>query len=479
MGKYDLIVIGAGSGGLVAAVGANYIGAKVLLIEKEKLGGDCLNYGCVPSKAIIKSAAVSHYARNAKNYGIKLDNLQTDFPEVIKRVQSIVQGIATTHDSKERFESLGIKVLMGNASFMSDHEIQVHSEMNNETVSYYGKKIVIASGGRPNVPPIEGLAESAPLTNLNIFSLEKQPEHLVVLGGGPIGAELSQAFRRLGSRVTMIIKGQLLPREDKDAAKLLHKQFEKEGVELIEFVDSIDSVKKEGMQKSVSYTKDGKSYSLKGDQVLASLGRIPNVEGLNLESCGVEYGRRGIMVNNRMQTNVRHIYACGDICGPYQFTHLASYQAGIIIKNAFTPLKTKADYKAFPWCTYTDPEVAHVGMSDSELKSGNIEHKKYKFDLHHVDRAKSEGETAGFIKIAVKKNGEILGVTIVAPHAGELLPEYTLALRKGLKVSDIYDTVHSYPTMSELNKFVIGEYMKEKFTPSMKKFLKWWNGFSD
>ena len=290
--------------------------------------------------------------------------------------------------------------------------------------------------------------------------------------------ELAQAFRRLGSKVTMVIKGQLLPREDSDAAKLLQKQFKKEGIELVEFVDSIDSVKKDGDMKIILYTKEGKSQSIKGDQVLASLGRIPNIEGLNLENCGVKHTRRGVTVNNRMQTNISHIYACGDICGPYQFTHLASYQAGIIIKNAFTPLKAKADYKAFPWCTYTDPEVAHVGMSDTELKDSNIEHKKYKFDLHHVDRAKAEGETAGFIKVSVKKNGEILGVTIVAPHAGELLPEYTLALRKGLKISDIYDTVHSYPTMSELNKFVVGEYMKEKFTPFMKKFLKWWNGFS-
>ena len=469
--KYDLIVIGAGSGGLVSAVGANYLGAKVLLIEKAKLGGDCLNYGCVPSKSLIHSASIAHNIQHAKDFGIRSNTFDVDFTNVISRVQNIIKNIADTHDSQERFESLGITVQFGASKFIDAHTI----ELNNK--HYYGKKIVIATGGRANKPDIPGLKEAQILTNEELFSIQKQPKSLIILGGGPIGSEMAQAFQRLGTQVTIIDRSsKILSREDDDVSQVIMERFTKEGIQ-IEINANPIKIEKQENKKIVSIERNGETMKIEAEEILVALGRKPNIEGLDFEKAGVIYNNRGVQVNKYQQTSQKHIYACGDICGPYQFTHLASYQAGIIIKNAFTPLKSTVDYKAFPWCTFLDPEVAHVGISEKQAIDEKIFHKIYKSPVANVDRARTEGKTDGFIKLIIGKRGTILGVTIVAPHAGELLAEYTLAINKGLKIQDIYDTIHIYPTFSELNKFGAGQYMRTLFSPFMKKFLQWWNGF--
>ncbi|PCI24897.1 dihydrolipoyl dehydrogenase [Candidatus Peregrinibacteria bacterium] len=469
--KFDLIVIGAGSGGLVSALGANYLGAKVLLIEKGKLGGDCLNYGCVPSKALIRSAHVAHAIKNAKNFGISVEKSSIDFSAVITRVQNIIQNIATTHDSKERFESLGIRVIMGTSTFLNSHEVL----LNDKT--YFGKKIVIATGGRANRPNIEGLEKTGYLTNEELFSIKKSPKSLIILGGGAIGSEMAQAFSRLGVQVTIVDKSStILSREDTDVAEVIMKKFKREGIQ-IEVNALPIKVHTDGTQKYVTIQQNGENKILQAEEILVALGRKPNIEGLQLEAAGVKYDKKGIQVNSHQQTSKKHIYACGDICGPFLFTHMASYQAGIIVKNAFTPLSAKASYHAFPWCTFLDPEVAHVGLSEKQVTEQGIFHTIHKSPVSTVDRARADGENEGFIKIILGKKGKILGVTIVAPHAGELLAEYTLAMNKGLKIQDIYDTIHIYPTMSELNKFGASQYMKTLFSPFMKTFLGWWNGF--
>jgi dihydrolipoamide dehydrogenase len=469
MKKYDLIVIGAGSGGLIAAIGANYIGAKVLLIEKEKLGGDCLNYGCIPSKTLLSSAHIAHHIHNAEQYGIHAEIKKIEFSKVIQRIQKTVQHITETSDNQERFEKMGIDVIFGHAQFKNSHEILCDKK------TYYGRKIVIASGSRPNIPNIKGIKDIDILTNMNIFSLKKQPEHLIVLGGGPIGCELAQAFQRLGTQVTLVTHGKILSKEDSDVSKTLHNVFEKEGI-IMKTHATIEEIKEEKTKKQVIITKNNIKETIEGDAILVSLGRIPNVD-MDLKKAGVKYTPKGISVNHYLQTSQKHIYACGDVCGPYQFTHFANYQAGLITKNAFTPLKQKADYRVIPWVTFTDPEIAHVGMTEKQAQEKSSDIHIYKFPLKHIDRAKADEKNNGGITLITNSKGYILGVTIMAPHAGEFLGEYTLAMSKKLKIQDIYNTIHPYPTYSELNKFAAGEHMKTLFTPLLKKFLKVWNGF--
>lgn len=469
--EYDLIVIGAGSGGLVAALGANYIGARVLLVEKEKLGGDCLNYGCVPSKSLIASAKYAHKIKMAADFGIHSGGTSVDFSEVINRVSSIINSIATTHDSKERFTSLGIEVLIGEAKFLNRYEIQVGNKQ------YKAKKFVIATGSSPIVPNIKGLNDVDYLTNLNVFNLKVLPKSLAVIGAGTIGAELSQAFSRLGSKVSILARSRLMSKEDEELTSILEKHFISEGIKLHKNCQ-INKVKKRGKRKLIRFARDEVDSELEVDDVLVAVGRIPNVSKLGLEKAGVKFNKKGVEVNSYMQTNVNNIYACGDVCGPYNFTHMASYQAGLIIKNAFTPLRQKANYEVFPRVSFTDPELAQVGMTEKELNDKNMQHQVHKIPLSRVDRAKTDGLKEGLIKILINKKGKILGVSILGDNAGELLSEYTLAMNHGLKIQDIYNTIHPYPVLSELNKFAAGEHMKTLFSPLMKKFLKYWNGFN-
>lgn len=467
MSKRDLVVIGGGAGGLVVASVAAQLGLDVVLIEKEpQLGGDCLHYGCVPSKALLKAAHVAHTLRNAADYGYQMDVPDTDMAAINASVQKAVSTIQG-HDSHERFESLGCEVLTGKARFIDSSTVKA----GDRTIS--AKRFVIATGSSPWIPEIKGLNSVDYITNEDIFKLEKLPGHLVILGGGPVGVEMAQAFARLGSRVTLVEKAeQILPRSDPDIAKTLMQVFADEGIELA-ISKTVTAVEPDNTEIKV-VLHDGSTIC--GDQLLVAMGRRPVVDTLGLENAGIEYSQRGISVNAKMQTTNRHIYACGDVTGLMPFTHVAEQQAGVVIANLIFKLPRHMDYRVIPSVIYTEPECAQVGVSEAEVQGDkNIE--IVRFDMSELDRAVAEHATTGFAKLIVKK-GRLIGAHIAGPHAGDVIHELVLAIQDKMKLSKITGLVHAYPSYAQVNRRVASQYFRDKLfsngTKRLVRFLNRW-----
>ncbi len=453
----DIAIIGAGSGGLSVAAGAVQMGARVVLIERGKMGGDCLNYGCVPSKSIIAAAHAANTVRHGSVFGVNGHEPEIDFAKVHGHIHSVIGAIAP-HDSVERFEGLGVIIIQEAARFTGPTEIQA----GDTTVR--ARKIVVATGSSAFVPPIDGLADVAYLTNETIFDLTERPEHLIVVGGGPIGSEMAQAHRRLGAEVTQIEKGTILGKDDPDAVEVVRQRFLAEGINLLEN-SGVKRVERQGNGVRVFIDRDGKEESIDGSHLLVAVGRAANVAGLDLEKAGIDYTPRGIKTDAGLRTTNRSVYAIGDVAGSYQFTHMAGYHAGIIIRSALFKMPAKVDYKAVPWVTFTDPELAHVGKSEAEAKKAHGEAgiRVLSWSFAENDRAQAERQTEGFIKVVTRANGKILGATIVGAHAGELLMPWVLAISNNMKIGQMATVIAPYPTLSEVSKRVAGSY----YTPTL------------
>ncbi len=465
-GKYDLVVLGAGTAGLISASGVAALGGKVALIEKHLMGGDCLNYGCVPSKALIRSARAAAEIQNAAKLGIKPPKkIDIDFKKVMERVRSIRAGISA-HDSARRFKDMGVDVYLGGGKFTGKNRIEVNGE------EIYFKRAVIATGGRPALPEIEGLNAAGYLTSESVFSLTELPKSLAVIGGGPIGVELAQAFARLGSSVTLLQRSsRLLPRDDADASEILQKKLAEEGVELFLNVE-IGKIHKSGKSKIVEFKSGNKRKKITVSEILVSAGRRPNVENMGLESAGVEFDpKAGVKVNNLLRTTNRKIYAAGDVIQQHQFTHTAEAAARIVIQNAFFFGRKKYSDLIIPWTTYTDPEIAHVGITPLEAERKKVNIQTIIRPLSGIDRAVADGETEGFIKVHLKKGSDkILGATIVARHAGEIISEITSAMTAGKGLKHLASVIHPYPTQADAIRQAGNEYIRTFFKPFMARF---------
>jgi len=466
---YDIGIIGGGAAGLTVASGAAQLGAKTLLVEKEKeLGGDCLHFGCVPSKTLIRTAQAYHTIKNSQAFGLpSVEIPPVDFTKVKERIQSVIATIQK-HDSEERFCSLGAKVQFGEPSFVDEHAVR----LNGEIVS--AKTWVIATGSSPDSPPIEGLDKTPYITNKEIFSLDRLPESMIILGAGPIAAEMAQAFCRLGTKVSVVQRsGQILTKEDTDMADELMQVLAAEGV-TFHLNTSVLGVRDLGGQKEVSVKdKEGKTTNLTAERILVAMGRDPNIRGLNLEGIGVEFDRKGVKVDERMRTSQKHVYAAGDVTGKLQFTHAAGYEGGIVVSNAIFHLPRKANYTFLPWCTYTDPELASIGMNEKAAKEAGIEYSVFTEPFKANDRSLAEGERVGNIKMLLDKSQKPIGVQILGPQAGELLSEWVAVLNGRVKLSTLASAIHPYPTLGEINKRVAGDYLSPKiFSDRVRKGLK-------
>ena len=473
---YDLVVIGGGAGGLVAALGGARLGAKTALVEKRKLGGDCLHYGCVPSKTLIYSAKVYSLIRRAEEFGIGPTQTQLDFKKVMQRMRD-VQGKIGEHDRPENFEKQGIKVIFGEGHFEDDHTFAIDGR------KLYAKRFIIATGSRPVILPIPGLKESGVLTNETaIDTLDTLPSSIAILGAGPIGMEFAQVFLRLGSKVTVIEKmGQILPREDKEIADTLEGILRQEGMQIVTCTE-VKSVRSSGSKKlleavcPLGATHPGAGETFEVDEVMIAIGRAPNVEGLGLEVAGVAYTKKGITVNEKMQTSRKHIFAVGDVVGSFPFTHMAEHQGGVALSNAFFPfLGRKADYSAVPWVTYTDPELGRLGETEAEAREKYGSVRVYRFPFQSTDRAIIEGEERGFIKVICDKKGFILGAHVLGPNGGELLHEFTVAKKNRLPIGQLSSTIHAYPTLAQAVRKSADQYYTEKlfkgFLPKLARLL--------
>jgi len=467
--KYNLVVIGGGTAGLVSAAGAVGLGAKVALIERNLLGGDCLNVGCVPSKGIIRAARAAHDARNGAEFGIRhLAQPEIGFAAAMERMRRLRAGISQ-HDSVERFSKLGVDVFIGDGRFVSENTVDV----DGKRLKF--DRAVIATGARAAEPPIAGLRDTGFHTNETVFTLTELPRRLAVIGAGPIGCELAQCFQRFGSAVTLLTDGvEILPKEDRDAAAVVRRQIEADGVKIITHA-KIQRVASRHGAKSLSMTVGDNPLELDCDAILVSVGRRPNLENLGLEAAGVRYGLRGVDVDERLRTSNGKIFAAGDICSRYQFTHAADAMARIVIANALFLARRKVTDLVMPWCTYTDPEIAHAGYYEKDAARAGYDVATITQSFGEVDRAILDGEAEGFARVHYdKKTGKILGGTIVARHAGEMLGELTLAITAKQSVGVLSSTIHSYPTQAEALRKIGDTYMRTKLTPTVKKvFAKW------
>lgn len=475
----NVIVIGAGSAGLVSAYIAAAVKASVTLIERDNMGGDCLNTGCVPSKTLIRSARQAHELKQAGKYGLQpAGNISTDFPAVMQRIKSVIARIAP-HDSVERYSELGVDCRSGTARLLSPWEVEISHKDQTETLS--ARSIIIASGGKPAVPPIPGLESIDYLTSDNLWRLQEQPRRLLVLGGGPIGCELAQSFARLGSQVTVVeMLPQLLPREDEDAANAVQAALQQDGVQLLLGYKASRFVNEKG--QTCLYAESAESQQrIEFDRALVAVGRRGNTEGLELDKLGIETRNNGTLVTNEyLQTRFPNIYACGDVAGPYQFTHTASHQAWFAAVNALFGLfrKFRADYSVIPAATFTEPEVARVGLNEKEARDQSIDFEVTRYDISELDRAITDGDDFGFVKVLTPPGSDrILGVTIVGARAGDLIAEYILAMRHGLGLNKILGTIHIYPTMAEANKYAAGNWKRahapEKLLRLIERFHHW------
>ena len=467
---YNLVVIGAGTAGLVTAAGAAGLGAKVALVEKYLMGGDCMIVGCVPSKAVIRCSRAAFDVKEAGRFGLRMASpAQVDFPAVMERMRKLRADISP-HDSAERFAKLGVDVFLGEAHFAGPDTVQVAGQ----TLRF--KRAVIATGARPMQPPVPGLTEAGYLTNETVFSLTERPARLAVIGGGPIGCELAQAFQRLGSQVSLIHKNaHLLDREDMEAAAIVQSAFIREGV-VVRLNARITRVERNGSEKLVRFEAQEKEETIAVDEILAGTGRAPNIEGLNLEAaCGQHDPRKVVVVNDCLQTTNPRIYAAGDVCLAWKFTHAADFSARIVIQNALFLGRKKASALTMPWCTYTDPEIAHVGLYEREAREHGVEVDTYVREFKEVDRAVLDGEEEGFVKFHVKKGrDEILGATIVARHAGEMISEISVAMAARLGLGRLASVIHPYPTQAEAIRQCGDAYNRTRLTPKVKKWMARW-----
>lgn len=442
---YDVIVIGGGAAGLTSSGIAANFGAKTMMIERHRLGGDCTWTGCVPSKAILKAAKVAHYMREAATYGIVEQPLEVDFAKVIGRVRHIREEVYEDADSPKIYENMGIDVRTGQASFVDPHTIELTHDGKSER--FTARYIVIAAGASAFVPPIEGLKDVPYLTNESLFEINELPKRLAIVGGGPIGTEMCQAFARLGSQVTVIDRGPvIMSKDDPELAGMLQQHLQGEGVRYV-MNAAVKRVFRQNGAIAIEAESGGGLTTIEADALLLATGRAANVAGLNLEAAGVAYTKRGIDVNESGRTNVGHIYAIGDIAGRYQFTHMSEHMAKVAMTRALLKVPMKIDMKHVPWVTFTEPELGHVGATQEDLKKRGVSYEEYRFPYTKVDRAVTEGETTGLIKVYAKAfNGKILGVDILGASAGELIGEYAVAMRNGVSLRQIADTIHPYPT---------------------------------
>ena len=469
--RYNLVVIGAGPAGLIVAAGAAGLGAKVALIEKHLMGGDCLNVGCVPSKALIRSSRTIGDIWESSKFGVNVPNgTEVDFSAVMERMRRIRAGISDV-DSVERYQhKLGVDVFLGSGRFTSNNTIEVAGQ----TLRF--KKAVIATGARALQPQIPGLQATGYLTNETVFNLTERPKRLAIIGAGAIGCELAQAFRRLGSEVVLLHKNaHILDKEDVDAAEIVQQAFVREGIQLV-LESKIERVEQTNAGKVIYYQWQGKEASVTVDEIIASAGRSPNVEGLNLESVNVEYDTQtGVFVNDNLQTTNPRIYAAGDICMKHKFTHAADFAARMVIQNTLFFGRKKLSALTIPWCTYTSPEIAHVGISEAEAKAKGINIDTFLIPFSQVDRAIIDGEDEGFVKIHVKKGSDkILGATIVARHAGDMISEITLAIVNNIGLGKIASVIHPYPTQADAIRKAGDAYNRTRLTPFVKNLFNRW-----
>ncbi|MHC5212029.1 MAG: mercuric reductase [Planctomycetota bacterium] len=477
-GRYNLVVIGAGTAGLVAAAGAAGLGAKVALIERNLMGGDCLNFGCVPSKSLIRAARAAHAVRNAGEFGIRVEaEPVVDFPALMERMRRQRASIAP-HDGAERFTRLGVDVFLGHARFVADDAVEV----DGQRLSF--SRAAIATGARAARLPVPGLDEVGCLTNESVFSLTELPRRLAVIGGGPIGCELAQAFARFGTDVTLIeAASRILAREDPDAATVVTRALDRDGVTIragstLEKVGAAIGGEGPSGGKTLWLRGEGGEHELTVDEILVGVGRTPNVDGLELDRVGVAHDERGVTVDDRLRTTNPRIFAAGDVCSPYKFTHAADAMARIVLQNALFFGRKRASALVIPWCTYTDPEIAHVGLYESQAREAGHDVETLTVELADVDRALLDGETEGFARVHhAKGSGRILGATIVASHAGEMIGELALAMTTGADLGALARTIHPYPTQVEALKRLGDAFMRSKLTPRVQgwfeRFLAW------
>ena len=465
----NLIVIGAGSAGLVTAYIAAAVRANVTLIEKQRMGGDCLNTGCVPSKAFLRSAKFLSHIRRAETFGFRSASVDYAFNDVMQRVQDVIKAIEP-HDSVERYTQLGVECISGEARLLSPCSVEV----NGRTLT--ARSIVVATGAEPLIPPIVGIDQINFLTSDNVWYLNECPERLVILGGGPIGCELAQGFARFGSKVTQVeMLPRILSREDPDVSEFMTKLFHDEGVD-IRVKHTAKEIRLDGKDKILVCDHNGTDVEIPFDQILIAVGRKARTHGFGLEETGVELTPQGtIRVNDCLQSSVENIYACGDVAGPYQFTHVAAHQAWYAAVNAlFGRLKKfRVDYSVIPWATFTDPEVARVGLNEQEAQAQNIDYEVSVYGIDELDRAITDSEAQGFVKVLTRKGKDrILGATIVADHAGELITEYIAAMKHKTGMNRILGTIHIYPTLSEANKYTAGVWKKAHAPEHLLKLIK-------
>jgi pyruvate/2-oxoglutarate dehydrogenase complex dihydrolipoamide dehydrogenase (E3) component len=468
--RYNLVVVGAGPAGLVTAAGAAGLGARVALVERELMGGDCLNVGCVPSKALLRAARAVAAVRDAAAFGVEVPpGTHVNFPVVMERMRRLRAGLSNV-DSAERYRAMGVDVFLGHGRFTGPDTLEVAGK----TLRF--RKAVLATGARAARPDISGPAAAGYFTNETIFTLTELPRRLTVIGAGPVGCELAQAFARFGSEVTLLANhGQILPREDRDAALIIHQALQRDGVRIWTDSAILGAADRDG-EKVLHVHRDGQDLELVGDAILVGVGRAPNVENMDLERAGVRYDTRdGIHVNDRLRTTNRRIFAAGDCCSHWKFTHAADAMARLAIRNALFLGHTRVTSLVIPWCTYTDPEIAHVGIHEHEAREKGIDVQTFTQSLEHVDRAVLDGDTDGFVKVHVRPESDrILGATVVARHAGEMISEITVAMKARLGLGALGDVIHPYPTQAEAIKKAGDAYNRTRLTPWVQWFLGKW-----
>ncbi len=464
--RFDICVIGAGSGGLSVTYGASHMGAKVALIERDRMGGDCLNFGCVPSKALLAAGHAAAVVRRPDAFGLTGCDPEIRFSKVRDHVQDVIATIAP-NDSVERYQSFGVHVVSDHARFVAPDEVEAGGQRLK------ARRFVLATGSRAMVPPIPGLDSVPFMTNETVFDNTVRPDHLIVIGGGPIGCELAQAHRQLGADVTVIEMFSILPKDDQDLVEVVRQRLTEDGITLLEGA-KVNSVEGQSGAISVSVERDGQIEQVTGSHLLVAAGRQPNIENMDLDKAGVDHDRRGIAVDKRLRTSNRKIFAIGDCAGGYQFTHVANYHAGIVIRNALLRLPAKVNYAALPWVTYTNPELAHVGMSEADARGEFGDSVRVlTFPYAENDRAVAERQTVGQVKAVVGRRGNILGAAIVGASAGELIHPWVLAIGSGLKIGAMAQMIAPYPTFAEINKRAAGSfYTPSVFGPRMKAIVR-------
>jgi pyruvate/2-oxoglutarate dehydrogenase complex dihydrolipoamide dehydrogenase (E3) component len=465
---FDMGIIGAGSAGLTVAAGSAKFGAKTLLVEKDRMGGDCLHYGCVPSKTLIRTARVRHLMKNAPKFGLPAAALPpVDFREVRESILSVI-GAIQKYDSPQRFCDLGVRVDFGIPVFTDEHSIL----LEGKTVS--AKSWIIATGSSPSIPNIEGLAETPFMTNRDIFYLDALPPSLIMIGGGPVSIEMAQAFRRLGSQVTVVqLAGQILEQEDRDMADEVMNALAADGVRFCLNASVVRVGNNSGLREVTIMTKDGVEQALRAEALFVAVGRVANLEDLGLGQIGISYDRKGLKLDTRLRTTCRNIYGAGDVTGSYLFTHAAGYEGGIALSNAILRLPRKVDYRYLPWCTYTDPELAGIGMNETRARQAGIAYSVLSESFQGNDRALADRVPEGRIKLLLDNHGKPIGVQILGAHAGELMAEWTAYFSGGMKLYSLAGAVHPYPTLAEISKRVAGNALSEKiFSDRVKKTLR-------